>query len=215
MAAYTQNGGGTSTPVQSDSSGDYSWVEGAVNWVGEHLFGAGGNPRSGGSDPCCPPGYDPSEPWPRNANVGGAPPDYRSRGAPMESDSPNGGRLKDDVCDCIPIMYGGKLYMIGGVSADGGVRTGIPADRDNAVWVQVTAQGAPVAVPGIGPVTGSTSGGPGQGTGKVTPGASGVPSSDSGEVPTSEANLVGGLGTPVAVVVALGIGAALWARSRR
>lgn len=174
--------GAYSDPTQGDSSSS-SWEDLARSGV--NLLWAGSNPRSGGADPCCPPGYNPSGTWPRNSNVDGAPPDYRTRGAPMENASPSGvGRLKDDFCDCIPIRVGGKFYVLGEVHADGKVYTGPPEDRDNAVWVQVNpTTGRVISVPGIG---GVSSGG---GGGGVTPGG------DGGAIttPPTLSNVVGGL----------------------
>lgn len=145
------------------SGGGTDWE--SIGRSGVDLAFGGSNPRSGGADPCCPPGYNPSGVWPRNANVGGAPPDYRQRGSPMEDASPSGtGRLKDDFCDCIPIRYGGKFFMLGEVRPDGKVYTGPPQNRDNAVWVEVNpTTGRVVSVPGIGGVGTSGSGGPSTG----------------------------------------------------
>lgn len=132
------------------------------------------NARSGGADPCCPhAGYDPNFPWPTNSSTDkygtrlpgapAAPPDIRVRGAPLESPSPSGkGRLKDDVCDCVPINVAGRYYIIGYVDANGVVHPGLPADSaagpsaypqfDTCVWVQVDGSGKIVAVPGVGNV---------------------------------------------------------------
>jgi len=149
-----------------------------------------GASRRGGSDPCCPPGYNPPEPWPTNANQAGAPPDYRTKGSPFEDPSPSGtGRKKDDFCDCIPFEFNGKYYMVGVLTADGGVTTGLPTDSStwpNAVYVQVDPQTrAPIAVPGIGAVKGTTPGG----------------GSGSGVIPTAAAASLG----PLALLVGAGI----------
>lgn len=150
------------------------------------LVSGGQNPRRGGADPCCPPGYDPSGVWPRNSNVDGAPPDYRSRGAPMESPSPSGtGRLKDDFCDCIPISYNGRLFVLGEVR-DGKVYTGPPQNRDEGVWVEVTRTGAPVRVPGVGAV----------GSGAGEPSGGGAPTTTGADFPPLTAGVGGGL-TPL------------------
>lgn len=125
------------------------------------VFG-GVNPRAGGADPCCPPGYNPAEPWPVNSGVDGAPPDYRTKGAPFLDKSPSGtGRKKDDLCDCVPFSFNGRYYMVGGITSTGVVTVGIPEDRDNAVWVQVDPMTLrAIAVPGVGHIGGTTPGTP-------------------------------------------------------
>lgn len=163
------------TGPDGGDGGGQSWVKGALRWAGETLLA--GNPRAGGADPCCPPGYNPSGAWPRNALQGGAPPDYRTRGSPMEDPSPSGtGRLKDDFCDCIPIHVGGRWWMLGGIDG-GNVVLGPPADLDAALWVEVDpASGRPLSVPGFGAVTSS----PASGGDSSSSSAGGIPTSSAG-----------------------------------
>ncbi len=109
-----------------------------------NIFGKifGGNPRRGGPDPCCPDphpsgfkaGAAPS-PWPRNSGRSGAPPDFRSLGDP----SPGGeGRLKDDACDCIPVLWQGRRWVIGTIGQRGGfVRATDMPDPSAARWLSV------------------------------------------------------------------------------
>lgn len=139
-------------------SSTVSWQDAAR--IGGEIWRAQEASRRGGADPCCPAGYDPPAPWPTNSGVGGAPPDYRTRGSPMENASPNGGRLKDDVCDCYPITVGGRAFAVGTVRDDGSVALGLPPDAgqwDKAVWVEVNRSGLAVAVPGVGSVVGLAS----------------------------------------------------------
>lgn len=162
-----------------------------VTTAGSLIFG-GQNPRSGGADPCCPPGYDPAGVWPRNSNVAGAPPDYRSRGAPMTSPSPSGiGRLKDDFCDCIPITVNGRRWVLGEVRG-GKVYTGPPTNRDDAVWVEVNAAGTPISVPGVGGVgLPTSSGGGGTTWDPGAPGGGGAPALSAGVGPLLAAAVAG------------------------
>ncbi len=109
-----------------------------------NIFGDifGGNPRRGGDDPCCPDPH-PSGfragaapvPWPRNSSRGGAPPDFRNLGQP----SPTGtGRLKDDACDCIPILWQGRRWVIGTIGQRGGfVRVADMPNPQSARWLSV------------------------------------------------------------------------------
>lgn len=145
-------------------------IDTAVEWAGGLLTS---NPRAGGADPCAPPGFNPTGTWPRNSNVGGAPPDYRSRGTPMEDPSPSGtGRIKDDAVDCIPIPYGGKWWQIGALD-NGAVTLGPGENLDAAVWVQINpTTGAPVSVPGYGAVRDPSVSDAGRSPGAAVAGAS-------------------------------------------
>jgi len=135
-------------------------ISGAVQ-IGASLFSGGSNPRSGGSDPCCPPGFNPPSPWPVNSGKDGAPPDYRTKGSPFEDPSPSGtGRKKDDFCDCIPFSYNGAFWMVGTVDSSGAVRTGLPTTgRESAVWVEVSpTTHQALRVPGVGSIVASSGG---------------------------------------------------------
>lgn len=172
--------------------------------LGEKLvnlaFG-GGNPRSGGADPCCPRGYNPPSPWPVNSRVDGAPPDYRTKGSPLTDPSPSGvGRKKDDFCDCVPFQYNGKRWMVGSVSG-GKAYAGLPSsNRDQAVWVVVDTAGRVVEVPGFGSVTNT-----------VAPSSSSTGPSPT--IPTSVAT-AGVSSTKLAVAVGAAMALGLYLRSR-
>lgn len=174
--------------------------------IASHLVDIGSNPRAGGADPCCPPGFNPPAPWPTNANLGGAPPDYRTKGSPMTDPSPSGtGRKKDDFCDCIPFQGPrGKWWMVGVVSDRGEVSTGLPPDRaqwPHAVWVQVDPQTrSAIAVPGVGTVAVQTTGG--------------SPTQPSGGAPELPAT-AGPVSATVGWVIGLGVIGALFVASRK
>lgn len=103
--------------------------------IGTDIFGGKASPRSGGADPCCPDALFKGGVTVANANVGGAPPDYRDPyfGRPSASGV---GRLKDDVCDCIPIPWNGKMWVI---------------DTGSRMWVEtggaLTAPSPPAGTP--------------------------------------------------------------------
>ena len=210
LAEPYDNGGGGAGGASADS-GEESWVTTGLKWLGTTLFG--GNPRSGGEDPCCPPGYNPTGTWPRNSGMQGAPPDYRTRGSPMEDPSPQGtGRKKDDVCDCIPIEYRGRYWMVGGVQGNT-VYTGLPPDRDGALWVEVDRRTRePIFIPGLGPVSAGGAPAPASGSGSSSGSASGSDSgSASGTLQPAEAG-AGSLGPLLAIGV---LGALVFARDPR
>lgn len=90
--------------------------------IATDIFG-GQRPRAGGADPCII-GFAPGETV-ANAGQNGAPPDYRN--LPVN--------LKDDAADCIPIPWGGKMWVI---------------DPSTHRWVVVNGAAVPM-VPGIPP----------------------------------------------------------------
>lgn len=123
----------------------------AVATTGYQLFFGGVDRHAGAA--CCPRGYNPEGTYPRNAGVGGAPTDYRTKGPPWLGSSRHGfTRTKDDYCNCFPIQHNGRWWALGEIR-DGQVYVGPPRSRDNGVWVEVTKDGRrALNVPGFGAV---------------------------------------------------------------
>lgn len=150
-----------------NGAGDYTYSEdpwyveaGRAVWdiFSGRVFSAR-SPRSGGADPGCPSGPIPN-PTPKNSGIDGAPPPFTQKGSPWEDPSPSGtGRLKDDLCDFIPTPVGGRYWLMGAVTPDGDLVPASQVPPEAIVYVEVTPDGDPVAIPGsdwhpsmIGPV---------------------------------------------------------------
>lgn len=182
--------------------------------LSSNLFGS--NPRIGGADPCCPSASQiyqwsqtPQGPkaWPVNntRNGSGAFPEaLTTRGGLMESPSPSGtGRIKDDVCDCIPFRWNGKYWRAGDVDAAGNFvpPKSMPEDGRWARWLEVSAEGIPVRSPSD-PVTVPPR------TGDVSEDAP-VALDLAGAVPTASSKILGLRVPNVALYGALAAGAIL------